>query len=321
MDGNEEQYVDGAGVGQGNQEDLSSLLNSQSLAEAFRTIRVVEQELDSGTLGGAGSYEQAESAASYDPEPEGDYEATESGLADDGGYETGDDPFESVDWESAEKNIRREIDQEAARRAMEFFKEKNIRKFSMEDLYEQGDDGTVNFIDPDSSTEDRKSYFQNRSQAREWVEGINKEIDEQMGRRARQIRSELLAENRPRLNLLKWGPAYSKLNQIEREIVDELIAPYEVSDSRGEPIGYNCDLNKMTDQAKKLAARFTAQQEQAAKQSKPKPQQQTPARRPTSEIGSRGSNGVLDEDEVPEINSLSDAIKYYEKQQAKRKRN
>lgn len=323
MDGNGEQYFDGAGSEQGNQEDLSSLLNPQSLAEAFKTLRVVEQELDSGAVGGAGSYAQPEPEPS-DYEEQGGYdEPAESGPDYDGGPEVGDDPFESVDWKSAEEGIRHEIDQEAMRRTIEFFKERNIRKFSMEDLYEQSDDGTVNFVDPDSSTENRKSYFQNRSQAREWVEGINREIDEQMGKHARKMRSELMAENKPRLDLIKWGPVYSKLNQTEREIVDELISPYEVSDSRGNAIGYSCDLNKMTNQAKSLAARFAAQQEQIAKQqsaSKQQPQQ-SQVRRPTSEIGSRGSNGVLDDDEVPEINSLSDAIKYYEKQKAKGKRN
>ena len=156
----------------------------------------------------------------------------------------------------------------------------------MNDLYERTSDGRVIYHNPD----DPNRPFSSRMEAQSWIDSFNGQVRNELKRRALEIRNEDADSILPSLRLMDFAPSYDAMNDAVREMFDDLIEGYEVLDSNGNVIGYNCDLDKMASKAERMASRFSK-----AKPSKRRTKTTKTAnegtRQPSLDMRSHGSGG------------------------------
>lgn len=221
------------------------------------------------------------------------------------------DSSEPVDYSPARQQVLTGIQQQAIQNVVKRFQENNIRPWDIADLYKKDEQtGRVEFANPD----DPNRPFTSRKEAQDFVDSMNKQINDRFRNEIRQEQNALFQSARPTLSMLDFVPVYQSLNDIERQVFDDLITPYAIRDNSGNIQGFNTDLMAAANQARTIATRFAQQpQQQQAAQGK---QQQAEPTSPATDMTTGTGEVATDEPK-----DLSEAFALINKQKKEGKKN
>lgn len=152
------------------------------------------------------------------------------------------------------RKVIQDAQQRAASEVNKLFKENKIEKFSINKLYQRNEQtGQVTFINPD----DPNRPFQSRAEADAWITAMNNQIDGQWKLMVQQQMQQELQNEKPYLDFIAFIPTFEAMDNATKDIFDELVSPYAITNSNGEVRGFKCDLATAARQAKAIAAHFT----------------------------------------------------------------
>ena len=175
--------------------------------------------------------------------------------------------MQGADYQAAQQGLIEQARRVAMQSVADRFRKDNILIYDIGKLYNRADDGTVTFRNPD----DPNHPFASRHEAQQWIDSMNSQIRSAYQEEVRKEERKVVEELQPSMQMLRFAPVYDAMPDNVREIFDELIDPYTVTDGQGNPIGFNCNLTAMARQALNLSKRFgsgqpTAQAQQASQQ-------------------------------------------------------
>lgn len=156
----------------------------------------------------------------------------------------------NYDYDEIGKSYIQSIQQAAIQAANNDFRNSDVKKVSINDLYEKDENGRVSFNNPDNPGQ----YFSSRAEAQQWVDAINSQIDNEWRNTVRRYQNQYVREIQPTMRLLEFGPQFDAMTKQQQDIFDEIIDPYAITDNAGNTIGYSCDLNE----AKRIAVNIAA---------------------------------------------------------------
>ena len=191
-----------------------------------------------------------------------------------------------IDYAAVKRGLIENLNKSAIAKAAKEFRDDNIREFQMNDLYERTSDGRVIYHNPD----DPNRPFSSRMEAQSWIDSFNGQVRNELKRRALEIRNEDVDSILPSLRLMDFAPSYDAMDDAVREMFDDLIEGYEVLDSNGNVIGYNCDLDKMASKAERMASRFS-KTKPSKRRTKATKTTNEGTRQPSLDMRSHGSGG------------------------------
>lgn len=252
----------------------------EDLAAAFRRVQSMDKEDPEGSVDDRG--EDPEGNAD-DQDGEDDSEVDDGDVDDDRGSSAL--PGE-IDYVAVKRGLIEKLNKSAIAKAAKEFRDAKIREFQMNDLYERTSDGRVIYHNPD----DPNRPFSSRMEAQSWIDSFNGQVRNELKRRALEIRNEDASSILPSLRLMDFAPSYDAMDDAVREMFDDLIEGYEVLDSNGNVVGYNCDLDKMASKAERLASRFSKPKPSKRRTKVTKPTNEG-TRQPSLDMRSHGSGG------------------------------
>ena len=262
------------------EEDEEENNGPEDLAAAFRRVQSMDKEDPEDSVDDRG--EDPEGDAD-DQDGEDDSEVDDGDVDDDRGSSA---LSGEIDYVAVKRGLIENLNKSAVAKAAKEFRDAKIREFQMNDLYERTSDGRVIYHNPD----DPNRPFSSRMEAQSWIDSFNGQVRNELKRRAMEIRNEDAGFILPSLRLMDFAPSYDAMDDSVREMFDDLIEGYEVLDSSGNVVGYNCDLDKMASKAERLASRFSK-----AKPSKRRTKATKTAnegtRQPSLDMRSHGSGG------------------------------
>lgn len=257
----------------------------EDLAAAFRRVQQMDKADSTETLEASGSGDAGESGEDDGDNDGGEGEPEADDAADDGGDTVDRGSTDDVNpavYQNAQQALIKDLNRAAVNQAAKEFKDQGIREFTMGDIYQRGNDGRVTYRNPD----DPNRPFANRMEAQQWIDSFNKQLQNELRRRAVEIRDENAKKILPSIRLLQFAPTYDSMDPDVREVLDDLIEDYEVTNAKGEVVGYSCDLNKMFTKATKLAAKYAAPKQKKAPAAQKK---SGPRRQPATDMPTRGT--------------------------------
>lgn len=199
------------------------------------------------------------------------------------------------------------VTQQAAMEATRVFNENGVRQASINDLYQRDERGRVTFTNPD----DPDRPFASRYEAQQWVDSYNAQVKAEWNKYAMEVRQRYVQDTMPAVRLMQFAPEYDAMDPKAQEVMDEIIAPYQVKDSSGMVIGFSCDLRAAKQQAEKLCSMFGASAQQAA----PAAPAAQPASGPALDMRTSGTGNHQNAKEEPK--NLADAFKILNDQKKK----
>ena len=181
--------------------------------------------------------------------------------------------------------------------------DKGYKKFTVRDLARRDEQtGRIIYVNPNDRPEDwERPGYQGLTieQAKTWCDVTNDDLNDQWKKECSELEKEYVQKARPYFELLAYADTYSKLNPVEQYYVDTITDSYAMRNAQGQVMGFSCDLNKVTQIAKQLAANAPQMQQQ----SQPVNNVRQPATDARSSAGtSKGG--------TPRINDLNDAFQY-----------
>ena len=264
----------------------------------------VEPVVDSGGLGS----EQPDQATVQGEDTAAVGELGGNGASIDGSA----DVVEPVDYNPARESILRDVQQEALRTTRQKFAEQQIEMWSIEDLYERDENtGRVRFRNPDDPSRD----FQSRYEAQQFVDAMNKQITQSFRAEVNKAQREIIQREAPKLRLIEFAPKYDVMDQVTKDIFEDMIEPYAVKDNGGKIIGFNVNLDAVHAQASKIAQRvkqYVPQQPQQQEEPETKPAAKSPA------LDAK-TGASLSADYEPK--TIGEALKMYDSNKRKEKNN
>ena len=252
----------------------------EDLAAAFKRVQGMDKEDPEDSVGDRGEDSEEDSD---DQEGEEDSEDEDGDVDDDRGSSAL--PGE-IDYAAVKRGLIENLNKSAIAKATKEFRDANIREFQMKDLYERTSDGRVIYHNPD----DPNRPFSSRMEAQSWIDSFNGQVRNELKRRALEIRNEDADSILPSLRLMDFAPSYDAMDDAVREMFDDLIEGYEVLDSNGNVIGYNCDLDKMASKAERMASRFS-KAKPSKRRTKTTKTANEETRQPSLDMRSHGSGG------------------------------
>lgn len=262
------------------EEDEEETDGPEDLAAAFRRVQGMDKEdpedsVDNGSEDSEGD--------SDDQDGEEDPENEDGDVDDDRGSSAL--PGE-IDYVAVKRGIIENLNKASIARAINEFKDAGIREFQMKDVYERTSDGRVIYHNPD----DPNRPFSSRMEAQSWIDSFNMQVRTELKRRALEIRNESANAVMPSLRIMDFAPSYDAMDDSVREMFDDLIEGYEVLDSNGNVVGYNCDLDRMAAKAERMASRFSRPKssKRSARAARPN---DAGTRQPSLDMRSHGSGG------------------------------
>lgn len=175
-----------------------------------------------------------------------------AGLSGEPGSTAESSQYTQQDYDDIQKRIINSVTQQAAAKADEVFREQGIRLWNINDLYERDESGRVSFRDP----ENPGGTFASRYEAQQWIEAMNKQVNDAWQQEARKYQREFYKQTQPALRLMQFAPVYDSMSEQTKAVFDTIVEPYEVKDSTGAAIGFSCDLNAAKAQAEKIVQSF-----------------------------------------------------------------
>lgn len=303
-------------------EQSTESLEPVDIAEAFKLARSLDKkptENNVATQENENAGESIRGTEEYGTPISND--ADTSNVDTDGDYRGPATDYQDADFNEQIKALMDNINRQANINTHKWMQEKEYKHISAEDLVERDErTGRIRFVSPDDSEKDRVAYFASRSQAQEYVDVINRQIDEKAKAYAKQQQQELIKQNAPVFELYRFAPKLKTMSELEINLMDDIIKPYEVYNNNGEVVGYNCNLDAAASQAKyqvqQLIKRYGNQIQQQANQGEEKP-----VSRPQVDAKSHGTSGgsLGSTDDYEDITDLSQAMRRLQKE--KRERN
>lgn len=252
----------------------------EDLAAAFRRVQGMDKEDPEDSVDDRGEDSEGNSD---DQDGEENPEDEDGDVDDDRGSSAL--PGE-VDYAAVKRGLIENLNKSAIAKAAKEFRDANIREFQMNDLYERTSDGRVIYHNPD----DPNRPFSSRMEAQSWIDSFNGQVRNELKRRALEIRNEDADSILPSLRLMDFAPSYDAMDDTVREMFDDLIEGYEVLDSNGNVIGYNCDLDKMASKAERMTSRFS-KAKPSKRRTKATKATNEGTRQPSLDMKSHGSGG------------------------------
>ena len=252
----------------------------EDLAAAFKRVQSMDKEDPEDSMD---DRDEDFEGDSDDQDGEDDSETDDGDVDDDRGSSAL--PGE-IDYVAIKRGLIENLNKSAIAKAAKEFRDANIREFQMNDLYERTSDGRVIYHNPD----DPNRPFSSRMEAQSWIDSFNGQVRNELKRRALEIRNEDAGSILPSLRLMDFAPSYDAMDDAVREMFDDLIEGYEVLDSNGNVVGYNCDLDKMASKAEHLASRFS-KAKPSKRRTKATRTANEGARQPSLDMRSHGSGG------------------------------
>ena len=286
------------------------------LAQAFKMYNQADRAPAAVPVEETGSDEaEGGELGSVDDRVSGDGGSSDSGEdATPGGAEGSEMPggsadvIEPIDFNARKQQILKEIQQDALASVRKDFADNNIALCSIEELYNRDENtGRVSFKNPDDPTRD----FQSRAEAQAWVDAFNKQVEAKFRQDVNKRQRELVTERAPMMRLIEFAPKFQALDSLTKDVLDDLIEPYTVRDSNGNPIGYSCNLDAALAQAQRITKRFSAKPEAQNPAAKAEPDVQKRAERPAMNMPT-GSGKSADEEEPK---TIGEALARYDKMQ------
>lgn len=252
----------------------------EDLAAAFKRVQGMDKENPEDSVDDRGEDSEGDSD---DQDGEENPEDEDGDVDDDRGSSAL--PRE-VDYAAVKRGLIENLNKSAVAKAAKEFRDAKIREFQMNDLYERTSDGRVIYHNPD----DPNRPFSSRMEAQSWIDSFNGQVRNELKRRALEIRNEDAGSILPSLRLMDFAPSYDAMDDAVREMFDDLIEGYEVLDSNGNVVGYNCDLDKMASKAERLASSFSKAKPSKRRTKATKPTNEG-TRQPSLDMKSHGSGG------------------------------
>lgn len=252
----------------------------EDLAAAFKRVQGMDKENPEDSVDDRGEDSEGDSD---DQDGEENPEDEDGDVDDDRGSSAL--PGE-VDYAAVKRGLIENLNKSAIAKAAKEFRDAKIREFQMNDLYERTSDGRVIYHNPD----DPNRPFSSRMEAQSWIDSFNGQVRNELKRRALEIRNEDAGSILPSLRLMDFAPSYDAMDDAVREMFDDLIEGYEVLDSNGNVVGYNCDLDKMASKAERLASSFSKAKPSKRRTKATKPTNEG-TRQPSLDMKSHGSGG------------------------------
>lgn len=288
----------------GEDADEGDVEEPEDLAAAFAAVQRAGKGEPAGDLDDAGDGgEPGDDDATVDDDET--YEAVEDDRQDsDGGP---GDAYSGASYQAVSEQLSREASQVAMRQAVSEMRKQGIRPFTMNDLYERDERaGRVIYHNPD----DKSRPFASRMEAQQWIDSFNSQLMEETKRRAKEIYRDVSKAIMPSRRLLAFAPKYDSMSADVREVFDDLIEGYEITNAGGEVIGYNCDLDKAMARAERMAAKY------ASKRPQPRAQRarRQPAEQPATDMRSHGTKTSGGRATTEEPRTLEEAFKIMREQ-------
>jgi hypothetical protein len=276
------------------------------------------QPAEGGADPDAGEADGQDASASEHGDVQQD-EVPAGGLGDTSGADLGEgesgggSAFETVDTagssvEQYEEDLKSRIRDQSIREIAEEFVKRGFRNnngalganINDPDICKRDSDGVPRFYNPETGRE--FSGDNPRRQAQEWCDDYNRDLADKFNRACSMYEKHLMEQEAPKLAVMKFKPKYEKLDDIRRDMFDNIIEDYEVRDGNDRLIGYSCDLDKALD----LVNRQIAAIQNYAKQHKPKQEEEDRPSGPVLDMPHSGGTSGSGRD-VP-IRSLEDAL-------------
>lgn len=269
--------------------------------------------------------------AQQQPEPTGSaqqqsYQQADTGnmAVPGGGYQaSGDDATtdqraDDYNYEYAARSLMSHINRQANYETSQWLEKEGYKKITVDDLAIKDErTGDIRFKDPYR----QNGYFNSLKEASDHVKAFNEQIDYKAQQYAQQRQQELLQQERPRFELMKFAPKLNTMSELEIQFMDDLIKPYEIKDKAGEVIGYSCNLDAVYQQAKTLVASMKSRYgniQSAQQQTAPQD-----ASRPATDVKSHGSqnNESVGTGTVDDITDLSEALRFVQRREREKNGN
>lgn len=240
------------------------------------------------------------------------------------GTDTGEDSFESGnideymlgvsndEIEEYKNGLREEVTNRAIDEIAREFIKRGIRhtngklgaSINDADICKRDEDGIPHFYNPDTGRE--FAGDNPRRQAQEWCDDYNSELADAFNKSCTTYVNKLMEEEEPSIAVLEFASTYENLDPIRQRMFDSVIEEYEIKDSSGDVIGYNCDLNKalnIVDRQVRMIQEYGKSQQQNKQQNQSQTLRQET--RPALDIKGSAGNGSA-QPNVPK--SLAEAM-------------
>lgn len=165
---------------------------------------------------------------------------------------------EQVDYESVSRAYIESTQKLAIEAANKLFRDNNVTKVSINDLYEKDERGRVSFNNPD----DPDRPFQSRAEAQQWCDAFNAQIDAEWKRTVQNNQRGYMNDIQPMLRLMSFAPEFDAMSKKEQEVFDNIVEQYAIKDKTGMTIGYSCDLNNAKQVALNICKNFNEPEQQ-----------------------------------------------------------
>ena len=267
-------------------------------------------------------------------ESEGDIEGTVStepdGTADDATDTVGDIPedtsgsvggsttlIEPVDYSPHRQEVLKNIQNQAINEVRKELKDNGVDLWTITDIREQELDrdgnptGRVFYRNPD----DPNNPFTNRTDAQNFINSINDEINNLFRTKVNEKQQELLQKSLPTLRMMDFAPTYQKMSDIEKEVFDDLVSPYAIKNEANAVIGFNVDLEAVANTAKQISKRFSQSQNTQTQDSKQVKENTASGSLPAMDM--KSGNGVSPDENEPK--TIGEALKRVDEMNRKKK--
>lgn len=228
--------------------------------------------------------------------------------------------IDAIDFDARRQSILQDIQRRSANDVRNEFKQQGIGYYNINELTVRDENtGQVRFRNPDVGKNDTRNpdyYFKSRADAMAFIDAWNKGVDNEWRKAVNQKQRELLEEEAPKIRLLDFAKTYNAMDDLTKNVFEQLIAPHEIRDKSGKPIGYDVDLNAKASQARTIVESF-----RKTAQPQPEPQQKQqaqPVKQGSGPAMDMKTGNSLGADEA-EPKTLGEALKMIDKRNRSKK--
>ena len=221
-----------------------------------------------------------------------------------------------TNWSAKDAEMKRNIQKLSIQTVTEQWRQQGKRPIEIDELTRRDEQtGRLYYIDIyDDPQEWNKPGYQgvDKATARQHMKEFNEDLQASWNKEVIQAQRNYAQTVEPIRRLYAFGPTYDKLDEETKDVLAQLVDPYEIVDKDGRSWGFNCDLNAALKQAQGIVnstrARYGSyiqQQQQAA--------QQQQVRQPA--VDARSSAGGNRQSAPSDPKDINDAIMMFEKMQ------
>lgn len=317
-----------------NQDQVQAIENETdptNLAEALQQVKQQKQSMANGDMGDRKNTKQNQSIPSTesdasretDKQPEEDRSKDKQSNTSDtstavqsersAGLGTTTTQSEVFNPEPIQQAILDNVKKQSIEEVTREFKEQNFVPMTWDNITIRNEKtGEIEYMNPDTKY---KKPFNSRVEAAQWLESVNKQLEQHYQKKCQARQNERIQQIKPLLDVYSIIPEYTKLNKVEKLLMDNYIQGYELKTEDGQIYGYSCDLNvalqKAKNAAKDLNLNESTSQQQTSNQANNAPINNDEL--PATDMKSSGSSPAPDTEEEKEPTNLSEALAQYKK--------